>query len=55
MTGEVTFDVTEDVRAGVDFGWIVKKELEGQAGRVEYHSRESAAAAGNLDLVLDSS
>ena len=50
MTGEVTFDVTEDVRAGVDFGWIVKKELEGQAGRVEYHSRESAAAAGNADL-----
>ena len=25
MTGEVTFDVTEDVRAGVDFGWIVRR------------------------------
>ncbi len=50
MVGEVVFDVTEDVKAGVAFGWILKKELENQPGRVEYHSRESAAALGNPDL-----
>ena len=36
MTGEVTFEVTEDVVAGADFGWLIKKELEGQSGQVEY-------------------
>ena len=50
MTGEVTFDVTDDVVAGADFGWLIKKELEGQSGQVEYFSREAALAAGNIDL-----
>ncbi len=24
--------------AGTDFGWLIKKELEGHAGQVEYYS-----------------
>ena len=47
MVGEVVFDVTKDLKAGAAFGWILKKELEGRPGRVEYHSRESAAALGD--------
>ncbi|HSF18160.1 MAG TPA: Ig-like domain-containing protein [Vicinamibacteria bacterium] len=44
MTGEVTFDVTDDVKEGAPFGWLVKKDDEGQSGLVEYHSKESDPA-----------
>jgi hypothetical protein len=42
MTGEVSFDVTLDVKAGASFGWVVRKEEENQPGRVEFESKESA-------------
>lgn len=50
MSGQVTFDVTEDVILGADFGWVVRKADEGQSGRVEYHSRESASALNDPGL-----
>lgn len=57
MSGEVSYDVTADVAAGAAFGWIVKKDNEGQNGKVFYRSREGAATAGNLQqaprLVLE--
>jgi hypothetical protein len=49
LTGTVTWDVTEDILNG-STGWLIKKTLENQNGKVEYYSREGAAAAGNLQL-----
>jgi len=49
-TGEVSFDVTADVLSGAQFGWLIKKTLEGKSGRVEIYSKEAAAAAGNAAL-----
>jgi hypothetical protein len=49
LSDEVEWDVTTDVGAGVS-AWLIKKTDERQAGRVSYHSRESAAAAGDPDL-----
>ena len=48
-TGEVTFDVTDDVVAGVS-SWIVKKKDETVGGRVTFHSHEGAAGLMNEDL-----
>lgn len=47
MTGAITFTVTSDVElfrsgAAANFGWLVKKVEEGEAGRVELASRETA-------------
>ena len=47
MTGQVAWDVTEDVLAGAEFGWIIRKEKENKNGRVKYYSREGAAAIEN--------
>lgn len=46
LSGVVSLDVTADLAAvlaggGEHHGWILKKTLEGQAGRVEFGSRES--------------
>ena len=46
MRGEVAFDVTQDFLEGRT-AWLVKKSREPGAGRLYYHSREGAAAAGN--------
>ena len=50
MTGQVSFDVTQDVITGAELGWLIKKENEGQNGTVEYHSRESALAQADPSL-----
>lgn len=56
VTGYVSFNVTADVSAFLlgtsNFGWLVKKEAEGQNGSVEYSSREGTAGQ-NPRLVLD--
>jgi hypothetical protein len=44
-TGTLSFDVTADVRAGVS-AWLVKLGDERRGGRVDFVSREGAAAAG---------
>jgi RHS repeat-associated protein len=48
QTGTLELDVTRDVAcllAGhISFqGWLLKKELESQSGRIEFHSRETAS------------
>lgn len=43
LIGDVSWDVTADVLAGANFGWLIKKREEGQAGQVRYYSREGAA------------
>lgn len=50
LLGEVSWDVTQDVLNGAQYGWLVRKTNEGQNGRVHYYSREGAAAAGNVRL-----
>jgi len=47
VTGEVSWDVTADVRAGANFGWIIRKRNEHQNGQVRYYSREGAALVHN--------
>jgi hypothetical protein len=55
--GELTWDVTADVREGAGFGWAIVKRLEGQTGQVRYFSLEDAGTsmsrAPRLVLVLD--
>ncbi|MBU6281943.1 hypothetical protein KGQ64_06840 [bacterium] len=48
-SGDVTWDVTSDVSGGTS-GWLVKKNVEFDDGRVEFHSREGATAAGDPEL-----
>src|SRR5581483_11627240 len=47
QTGVVEWDVTADVQAFLsettNYGWIVKKVDEGQAGQVEYSTREGVS------------
>lgn len=50
LLGEVSWDVTADVMAGANFGWVVKKREEGQPGQVRYFSREGATRPGNPNL-----
>ncbi len=50
LTGDVSWNVTTDVQAGANFGWLIKKQAEGQNGQVRYYSREGAALAGNPNL-----
>ena len=48
QTGWVEFEVTEDAQAFLagepNFGWLLKKTEENQSGKVDYTSREGAAA-----------
>jgi hypothetical protein len=43
----VAWDVTADIMAGANFGWLIKKQSEGQNGQVRYYSRQGASLAGN--------
>ena len=43
LSGEVSWDVTDDVLAGAS-AWLIKKTSESQPGKVSYFSREGAAA-----------
>lgn len=47
--GEVSFDVTADVKAGRT-AWLLKKADEKQRGRMLYYSREGAAASADPTL-----
>jgi hypothetical protein len=49
LSGEVSWDVTDDVLAGVS-AWLIKKTSERQAGKVSYFSQEGADATGDPDL-----
>ncbi len=46
LMGEVVWDVTADLVAGAELGWLLKKENERELGFVQYYSKEGAAAAG---------
>lgn len=48
--GQVSWNVTADILAGANFGWMIRKQNEGQNGQVRYYSREGATLAGNANL-----
>lgn len=48
MTGEVAFDVTQDVLAGAGNGWLVKKVNESQNGNIRFYSKEGASGDASL-------
>lgn len=48
-TGNVSWDVTADVAVGAN-RWLVKKNVDGDNGRVAFYSREGAVKAGNAAL-----
>jgi hypothetical protein len=50
QTGELRFDVTEDVLNGASDGWLLRKDAENKGSKVSFYSKEGAAAAGNSDL-----
>ncbi len=55
MSGELHFDVTQDVLAGANYGWLVKKPNENQNGNIKFYSREGAAGDPSLapKLILE--
>ena len=51
ITGEVSWDVTQDLLNSLFYGWIIKKDSDShQNGKIGYYSKEGAAAAGNMNL-----
>jgi hypothetical protein len=50
QTGELRFDVTQDVLNGADHGWLLRKDHESKGSQVSFYSREGAAAAGDPQL-----
>jgi hypothetical protein len=52
LSGEVSWDVTDDVLAGAS-AWLIKKTSERQPGRVSYHSREGANPGLAPRLILE--
>jgi hypothetical protein len=58
LTGTVGFDVTQDVQlflsgSAQNFGWIVKKDVEGAAGEVQFASREFGSSEPRLVLQVE--
>lgn len=50
VVGQVSWDVTADVSAGANFGWLLRKRDEHRDGQVRYYSREGAALVHNGSL-----
>lgn len=50
LTGEVSWDVTQDILVGGSFGWLIKKAEKAQNGSVDYYSKEGALQQGNMEL-----
>jgi hypothetical protein len=48
--GDLSWDVTADVLAGAEHGWLIRKEKERRWGDVAFLSREGAAGMGVPEL-----
>ena len=48
MTGEIAFDVTQDVLNGAGNGWLLKKVNEESNGNIRFYARESASGDASL-------
>ncbi len=49
-SGEVSWDVTQDVLEGASFGWLIKNAGERQFSEAAFYSKEGAETLGNPDL-----
>ncbi|MCI0440563.1 MAG: hypothetical protein L0177_15730 [Chloroflexi bacterium] len=49
-SGEVSWDVTQDVLEGASFGWLIRNAGEWQFSEAAFYSKEGAEALGNPDL-----
>ena len=47
QTGRFIWDVTQDVKDGADFGWLIRKANQNAGGFVKFHSKEGAEALGD--------
>jgi hypothetical protein len=55
MSGEVRFDVTQDVLNGATNGWLVQKVNQNHPGNITFYSKEGASGAPALapKLILE--
>jgi hypothetical protein len=53
LKGEVSWDVTADVLAGASNGWVIKKRMESQNGKVWFYSKEGGTGNQVPRLVLE--
>ena len=44
QSGELRFDVTQDVLNGVTHGWLLRKDAESKGSKVSFYSREGGGA-----------
>lgn len=49
-SGDLAFDVTQDVRNGASNGWLILKDVENRGSKVSFYSREGAVVAGDPNL-----
>jgi hypothetical protein len=53
QTGELRFDVTQDVLNGVTHGWLLRKDAENKGSKVSFYSREGGGANLGPRLILE--
>jgi hypothetical protein len=53
QTGELRFDVTDDVLNGVTNGWLLRKDAENKGSKVSFYSREGGGANLGPRLILE--
>jgi hypothetical protein len=53
QTGELRFDVTDDVLNGVAHGWLLRKDAENKGSKVSFYSREGGGANLGPRLILE--
>jgi hypothetical protein len=46
QTGELRFDVTQDILNGAEHGWLLRKDAENRGSKVSFYSREGSATLG---------
>jgi hypothetical protein len=53
QTGELYFDVTDDVLNGVPHGWLLRKDAENKGSKVSFYSREGGGANLGPRLIIE--
>jgi hypothetical protein len=53
QTGELRFDVTQDVLNGATHGWLLRKDAENKGSKISFYSREGGGANLGPRLILE--
>jgi N-acetylneuraminic acid mutarotase len=53
LSGQVSWDVTQDVLDGAPFGWLIRKEQEGASGNIRFYALDGAAITLAPRLILE--